>query len=130
MLEDMKKILVIMVLGALMACLVPATAQNTQDWQSTSTMRGAGSSLAPQVTAVGATSVGSMATTTTSPSGPRRAKMGGDGDDDDDYGTNLDGGYQDEDNSPIGDALLPLTLIACAYLIVRATRKRAHAMKE
>ena len=126
----MKKILVIMVLGALMACLVPATAQNTQDWQSTSTMKGAGSSLAPQVTAVGAAGVGEMATTTSSnkaPGGPRRSFDGGT------YeggGTNPgETGFQDPD-SPIGDALLPLTLIACAYLIVRATRKRAHAMKE
>ena len=119
----MKKILVIMVLGALMACLVSAMAQ--QDWQSTSTMKGAGSSLAPQVTAVGAAGVSEMATTTSSkaPSGPRRSFDGGT------TPTPGDPGHKDE-GSPIGDALLPLTLIACAYLIVRATRKRAHAMKE
>ena len=119
MLKDMKKILMTMVLGALMACLVPATAQNTQDWQSTSTMQGAGSSLAPQVTAVGAAGVGEMATTTSSkaPSGPRRSFDGGT------TPTPGDPGHKDE-GSPIGDALLPLMLMATAFGGVVALRRR------
>ena len=54
-------------------------------------------------------------------SGPKRAKME---DDDDD-------GWEDEEENthigepnPIGDAVLPLMLFACAYFIWRATRKR------
>lgn len=43
-------------------------------------------------------------------SGPRKAPTPGD---DDDEGT-----------LPIGDAVLPLMLLACAYLILRATRRR------
>ncbi len=118
--KDMKKILMTMVLGALMASLVPSFAQNMQDWQSTSTMRGAGSTLAPQVTAVGATNVGEMVTTTSSetaakaPSGPRRGRNPG------------DPGYDSKsDQFPIGDAVLPLLLFAGAFLIWRAARPRA-----
>ena len=46
------------------------------------------------------------------PSGPRRVGPGT-------PGGNLDPNAQ----QPLGDALLPLMLLACAYLIVRATRK-------
>lgn len=44
--------------------------------------------------------------------GPRRAP-----------GTPTDEDEEEEEQQPIGDALLPLMLLACAYLIVRATRK-------
>ena len=106
-----------MVLGALMACLVPAMAQ--QDWQSTSTMKGAGSSLAPQVTAVGAAGVSEMATTTntssTQNSGPFKAKRTIE--DETDPGIGNPG-------SPVGDALLPLMLMATAFGGVVALRRR------
>ena len=98
----------IMVLGALMACLVPATAQNPQEWQSTSAMKGAGSSYSSQITAVGATSALSEATTTDSyspakaPNGPRKG-----------FGTM--GDVDPDPESPIGDAVLPLTLLAAVY---------------
>ena len=95
-----------MVLGALMACLVSAQAQNAQEWQ-TSTMVGSGSAYSPQVTAVGATTVTTTVTTTESyspaSSGPRRV-----------IGTNPDGGEGSED-SPIGDAMLPLLALAMVY---------------
>ena len=105
----MKRVMMIMVLGALMACLVPATAQNPQEWQSTSAMKGAGSSYSSQITAVGATSALSEATTTDSyspakaPGGPRRDK---------EYNQEFDEG---DEGSPIGDAVLPLTLLAAVY---------------
>ena len=109
----------ILVLGALMACLVPAYAQNAQEWKSTSVMQTSGSALAPQVTAVGATTVAVPATTTESYSpaqaagGPRRV-----------IGTNPDGGEGSND-SPIGDAVLPLlafALMFCGYVAVRRKR--------
>jgi len=38
-------------------------------------------------------------------------------------GTPGDEDEEEEEQQPLGDALLPLTLLACAYLTIRATRK-------
>lgn len=123
--KDMKRAMIILVLGALMAYLVPATAQtpNNPDWKSTSTMRGTGSIYAPSVQPIGAAKVADMGTTTNSstPSGPRRAKM-----DDDDWPTNPHIGEGDE-GSPIGDAMLPLGLLALAYAVSLALRRKRTA---
>ena len=120
----MKKILMTMVLGALVAYLVPSYAQSAQEWQSTSTMKGAGSAYSSQVTAVGATGVISTATTTesNSSSGPRRAKK-----DEDDWADPPEVG--EPGGSPIGDAVLPLMLMLGAYgaYVVIRTRKRKQA---
>ena len=111
--NDMKRIVMIIMAVALIA--LPAMAQ---DWQSTSTMQGSGSTYSSQVTGVGAASVDNMATTTTdsySPAkapGPRKS-----------FGPNQDAGQTDP-NSPVGDALIPLMLFACAYLIIRAMRRK------
>ena len=106
-----------MIMGmALMA--LPIMAQQ-QEWKSTSAMQTSGSAYTPQVTEVGATAVTDNATTTESyspakaPSGPRRGRNPG------------DPGYDSKsDQYPIGDAVLPLMLCACAFLIYRATRRR------
>jgi len=111
---NMKKIVMIIVAAALVA--LPATAQTAQEWQSTSVMQGAGSTLAPQVTAVGAASVGEMATTTEtyspaqapSSTGPRRV------------GPPTPPG-------PIGDAVLPLLFFAAAFCGVVYLRRRKIA---
>lgn len=103
------------------AFALPTMAQQ-HEWQSTSTLQGTGSSYSSQVTAVGAVTANEMATTTESYSpvkGPRRAKMG----DFDDSPTDYEN--KDTEHFPIGDALIPLMLCACAYLIIRA-RKRAN----
>lgn len=95
------------------ALALPAMAQSSQDWQSTSTMRGAGSSLSSQVTAVGATSVEDMSSTTTmnQPTGPRR----------------IGPTYGEGNPNPVGDAVLPLLLMAAAAAGVIYLRKRnAH----
>lgn len=50
-----------------------------------------------------------------------------DTEDDDEYGGNAGtpgGTVEENDQLPIGDAVLPLMLLACAYLILRATRRR------
>jgi len=116
----------LMVMGMLLVGM-PVIAQQ-QEWKSTSSMAGAGSAYSTQVTAVGATSVQSMATTTESYSpakGPNRAKKEGE----DDWGYNQNGGYHDEDNSPLGDAILPLSLMAVAFCGVVYLRRRKRAVK-
>lgn len=105
--------MILVVMAAALA--LPAMAQNSQDWQSTSTMRGAGSAYSSQVTAVGATSVEDMSTTTTmnQPTGPRRI-----------------GPTHGQDNpNPVGDAVLPLLLMAAAAAGVIYLRKRKAQSK-
>lgn len=80
-------------------------------FQSTSTMMSSGSTYTPEVYAIGANSPSAT------PSGPRRVSG---------LGTD-DSGYQGGNNpqfSPIGDALIPLLLIALAYTAIRAHRKK------
>ena len=100
---------------------LPTMAQQ-QEWQSTSTMQGAGSSYSSQVTAVGATGVAEMATTTngSSSSTPHRAKRSTDNPGEPAIE------FQD-DGSPIGDAVLPLMLCAFAYLGMRVYLRRKRA---
>ena len=111
-----------MAVGMLMACLLPLTAlaQAAEQWQSTSTMQGSGSAYSSQVTAVGATGVNSMAGTAASapanaPSRPRRGF---------DYGAE---GGDKSNEGPIGDAVLPLMLMALAFGGVVAFRRRKTA---
>ena len=100
-----------------MAAALIALPTMAEDWQSTSAMQGTGSSYSPQVTAVGATDANSFATTTTAgspakaPGGPRRDKIGGADD-------------KPSSQSPIGDAVLPLALMALTFAGVVYFRKR------
>ena len=104
-----KKIIMIIMAVALYA--LPAVAQN-MEFRSTSTMQGTGNYVAP-VTAVGASSAASATTYSPAqaPSGPRRDKI--DGADD-----------KPSDQSPIGDAVLPLALMALTFAGVVYFRKR------
>lgn len=117
----MKKFMMILMAVALIA--LPTMAQQ-QEWQSTSAMQTSGSNYTPQVNAVGATTAPSVATTTESytpakaPSGPRRI---GNFDD-------VPEGGEQENSYPIGNAMLPLMLMAVAFGGVVYFRKRhAHA---
>lgn len=110
--KDMKKLLMILMAVALVA--LPTMAQQLE-WQSTSTMQGTNSTYVPQVTAVGATTVEEMATTTETYSpaqaptnGPRKINPVA-------------------APTPVGDALIPLMLCAGAYLIVRARRRMVRS---
>ena len=120
--KDMKRVIIIMVLGALMACLVPALAQNPQDWKSTSSMPSTGSTYAPQVTAVGAPMITTTTTTTESYSpakvGPRRNETYND----DDWGVNPQVGEGDE-ASPVGEPWI-MVAFALAFGGVIALRRR------
>jgi hypothetical protein len=110
-----KRIVMIIMAAALIA--LPTMAQ---DWQSTSAMQGTGSNYSSQVTAVGATDINSMATTTDSyspakaPGGPRKDKIGG-----------AETGQSTE--SPIGDAVLPLLFMAIAFGGYIAIKRRNAA---
>lgn len=108
------------VMGVLLLS-TPVTAQNfgaqqpNTVFQSTSTMTPTGSqySANPMINEDGS----AYNPSAQAPSGPRKAKMDGMPDMPDNTKT--------QDNTPIGDALIPLMLCACAYLIIRA-RKRAN----
>lgn len=108
---DMKKLLIAIVVAVF---VLPTTALKAQEWQSTSTMQGAGSTYSSQVTPVGATSVADMSTTTMNqPTGPRRI-----------------GPTHGEGNpNPVGDAVLPLLLMAMACAGVIYLRKRKAQSK-
>lgn len=110
----MRNKLMIFVLGAMLMCMLPATAdaqQQEEQWRSTSVMMTSGSNYAPQLQEVGATSAFQQATTTESTSSPKvrggiKRIEGGGG-----HGNPGEGGT----DSPIGDAVLPLMLMAMSF---------------
>lgn len=112
--------MMIRAVGVLIVCLLPLVAFAQQDWQSTSALQGSGSSYSPQVTAVGATDVNGMATTTetnqSQPKGPNRAKK---------FDT---GGDTPPGPSPIGDAVLPMLLCAALFCGFIAFRRKRSAL--
>lgn len=133
----MKKIMMIMVLGALIACLVPAAAvefgtkndkvgfgaqEPSVSFQSTSNMSMSGSmySANPSLNEDGTANYGG-AQDGMGPnrvSGPRR--LGN-------FDNVPEGGTQ-ENSSPIGDAVMPLTIMAlafCGYVVIRRRKTRA-----
>lgn len=119
-----KKIMMIIMAVALYA--LPTMAQ---DWQSTSTMQGSGSTYSSQVTGVGAAGVSNMATTTESysPANAGRRKVEGVGGGEGGSGHSNPG--TGDPGSPVGDALIPLLLCECMYLSVRVFLKRKRALK-
>lgn len=104
----------------IMAVALVALPTMAQDWQSTSAIQGSGSTYSSQVTAVGATGVSDMATTTESyspakaPSGRRKI----------DTASGKDGGHAD-DGSPIGDAW-PLAFFALMMAIVIGIKRNVN----
>ena len=113
----MKNRFIILAVGILMVCLLPLAVSAQQQWQSTSSMQESGSRYSSKVTPVGATGVGAMSSTTSSfapaqaPSGPRREKVSG-----------PEGSQSSE--SPLGDAVLPLMLMAFAFSGILYLRRR------
>ena len=114
----MKNRFIILAVGILMVCLLPlAVSAQQQEWQSTSSMQESGSRYSSKVTPVGATGVGAMSSTTSSfapaqaPSGPRR-----------EFGK--PGEERQSDESPLGDAVLPLMLMAFAFSGILYLRRR------
>ncbi len=111
----MKKIIILVVMVA--AFVLPTMAQSAQEWQ-TASLPGSGSNYAPQVTAVGASVATSEATTTTetyTPGAPGAIRRG--------FIDPSNPGNQSNE-SPIGDAVLPLALMALTFAGVVYFRKR------
>ena len=114
------------VIGLLLVT-VPTMAQQ-QTWKSTSSLKTSGSIYTPQVTPVGAvvpmsqSSVGGDPYTPAGIGGPRKAE----GQSGRDPGDATEGSTQ----SPIGDAVIPLTLMALIYALVMYFRRRKEERKE
>lgn len=114
------RVYIIALLSLLSIAAHAVTYNPAQEWKSTSPMMMSGSALSPQVTEVGAEYAASVATTTETyspnkaPSGPRREKILGPQDD-------------PANQFPIGDAVLPLTLMAVAFAAVVALRRKQKA---
>ena len=126
-----KKLVLLMILAAALMAL-PALAQNfgsqsadqpNASFQSTSTMTGSGSSYSanPTLNSDGTAAYSNASYSSSQNSGPRRAK----------HSTDSPGEVDntvDKENSPLGDALLPLlfmSLAFCGYIYLR--RKRSAA---
>lgn len=81
-------------------------------FQSTSAMQGSGSAYSsnPMLNSNGIATLDGSETPAQAPSGPRKASVFDD----------------DDEDMPIGDAVLPLLLLAGMYLIIRVARRRAR----
>ena len=103
---------------------MPVMAQQ-QEWKSTSTMPGVSSTFTPNVQEVGAMYVPSMATTTTDTYSPNDATGGprrlGNFDD-------VPEGGEQENSYPIGDAVLPMLMMAMLFAGVVYFRRKRSAL--
>ena len=121
----MKKIMMILVMVA--ATVLPTMAQigqqdpNSVQFQSTSTMQASGSVLASQPML---NADGTAYSPAASPSGPRKAPTPISTED---QRINNPGGSGQD--TPLGDAVLPLTLMAMAFAGVIYLRRRRAALK-
>ena len=119
--KALRYLLIVIAMVSFMSVRAQGIAQRpVAQMQSTSIMKGSGSTL-PQA-AISGTST--TYTTTTGAYGPRRAKK-----DEDPFGGETIGGTDNplEPGSPLGDAAMPLALLALAYLLVRIVRARRRA---
>jgi hypothetical protein len=122
--KALRYLLMVVAMVSVLSVKAQSTAQLPEaQMQSTSAMVGSGSTL-PQAATTGAyvtgSTVGTYSPAKIHPGQPRR------GLDDDDEG---EGGSTPKPGQPfpIGDAVWPLALLACAYLIVRVVRARKRA---
>ena len=109
---------IIMIIMAVALYALPAVAQN-MEFRSTSTMQGSGNYVAP-VTAVGATSAASSYSPAKAPGGPRKVEGVGGGE----GGSGHSNPGTGDPGSPIGDAVLPLSLMALAWAMTRMIRRK------
>ena len=113
--KTMKQLLIVIgLVSALTICAQTMVEQPQLQMQSTSIMMGSGSHL-PQAAIEGVTTTYTPGASNI-PSGPHRGKADGDDTPSDPPGPNED---------PIGDAILPLALLAAAYVLFLARKKRA-----
>lgn len=115
--KTMKQLLIVIgLVSALTICAQTMVEQPQLQMQSTSIMMGSGSHL-PQAAIEGVTTTYTPSASNI-PSGPRRAAAK---EDDDTPPSDPPGPNED----PIGDAILPLALLAAAYVLFLARKKRA-----
>ena len=124
--KALRYLLIVMSLVSVLSVHAQSTAQLPEaQMQSTSAMVGSGSTL-PQAATTGAyvtgSTVGTYSPAKIHPGNVRRDVGGGEGE------------WEDEDDpdnpgepNPIGDAVWPLMVLACAYLIIRVVRARKRA---
>ena len=122
-----------LLIAVMMLSVLSLSAQNmaqqpNSTFQSTSTMVGTGSEL-PQAAQTGAYVTGSTPGTYSAYTPGGRIRKGwGTGE-----GGSSEGGepgdWHEPWEDPIGDGMLPLMLLAGAYLIMRVARKRQRALK-
>ena len=125
--KALRYLLMVVAMVSVLGVYAQSTAQLPEaQMQSTSVMVSSGSSL-PQAATTGAYVTGSTVGSYSPARLPNRPVRRDPGDDDweDDELT----GEQTENpwKNPIGDAVWPLMVLACAYLIIRVVRKRARA---
>lgn len=114
--KTMKQLLIVIgLVSALTICAQTMVEQPQLQMQSTSIMMGSGSHL-PQAAIEGVTTTYTPGASNV-PSGPHRGKA----DDDTPPQENPPGPNED----PIGDAILPLALLAAAYMLFLARKKHA-----
>ena len=112
--KTIKQLLIVIgLVSALTICAHTMVEQPQLQMQSTSIMMGSGSHL-PQAAIEGVTTTYTPGASNI-PSGPHRAAA-----DDDDAPSDPNGPMED----PIGDAILPLALLAAAYLVFVARKHR------
>ena len=113
--KTIKQLLIVIgLVSALTICAQTMIEQPQLQMQSTSIMMGSGSHL-PQAAIEGVTTTYTPGASNV-PSGPHRAKEEGD-----DAPSDPNGPMED----PIGDAILPLALLAAAYVLFLARKKHA-----
>ena len=116
----LRYLLIVMSLVSVLSVRAQSTAQLPEaQMQSTSVMVSSGSSL-PQAATTGAVLAGETPNSSAAFHGGGPRKIGG----------NNSGGSGDREDpyeTPIGDALWPLMVLACAYLIIRVVRARKRA---
>ena len=123
-----QKIQMVMMLAGLLLVAAPAGAQLEYQWQSTSTMQGSGSSYSSTPSALGA---GGVAAAPNRIGGRNNAAPTGEGsigetytDPETGYVYVWDGEQWDLQNVPIGDAVLPLLVLAALGAVAIRIRKR------
>ena len=126
----LRYLLIVIGLVSVLSVCAQSTAQLPQaQMQSTSGMVYSGSNL-PQAAVTGAyvtgSTPGSYSPAYIKGGGkPRKADLNGNGIDDDEEVDDDDWGETGDPYwTPIGDAMIPLALLACAYVLARAFRKK------
>ena len=121
--KTLRYLLMVVAMVSVLSVKAQSTTQLPQvQMQSTSVMVSSGSTL-PQAATTGAVLTGETPGTYSAAGHHGHIRRGIDDDDENDKPS----GWEDPYKDPIGDAVWPLMLLACAYLIIRVVRARKRA---